>query len=175
MLGLLKRFAGDRRGTAAIETAAVGSLLIFGALNVAEVGRYAYQASEVNAAAQAGAEAAIKTCDTDHTPATLNCSGLKDAVTAAIQGTRLGSQISLDGAITEGYYCLTTTGGMGQASSASSSPADCSGVANAAGSAKPTLYLQVHVTCPFQPLFPGLTLAQTFQSAITRTAWMRMI
>ena len=174
MRRLLRRFARDRRGTAALELAGVGSLLIMGAMNAAEVGRYAYQASEVNAAAQAGAEAALVACDVAHTPATLNCSSLTNVVTTAIQSNRLGSQVTLDGPITEGYYCLTTGGGLAKASGASSKPGDCSAVQNPAAGATPTLFLQVSVTTAFQPLFPGLTVAQSFATSIKRTSWMRM-
>jgi len=174
MRHLLRRFLGDEGGAAAVEMAAVGSLFIIGAMSAADIGRYAYQTSEVNAAAQAGAEAALVTCDVEHTPATINCPGLTDAVTTAIQATGLATDVTLDGAITEAYYCLDTNNVLQKAGSASSKPADCSGVANARSSATPTLYLQVPVSYSFQPLFPGLTLAQTFAPAIERTAWMRM-
>ncbi|MDB5447532.1 MAG: hypothetical protein JWQ97_2849, partial [Phenylobacterium sp.] len=135
---------------------------------------YAYQASEVSASAQAGAEAALVACDVDHTPATLNCTGVTNTVTTAIQSSRLGSQVTLDGPITEGYYCLTTSGALTKASAATSKPTDCSGIASPAAGATPTLFLQVHVTSPFQPLFPGLTVAQNFATTIKRTSWMRM-
>ena len=174
MVRSLRGVLTDTRGTAALELAGVGALLMLGAMNAADVGRYAYQTSEVTAAAQAGAEAALVACDIDHTPATLNCPGLPDAVTRAIQATRLGAQVSLDGQIDEGYYCLNTSGVLINYSSASYKPADCSGVANAAPGAAPTLFLQVHVTYAFQPLFPGVTVAQNFSPHIARTSWMRM-
>jgi Flp pilus assembly protein TadG len=173
MRRLLQRFAGDRRGVAAIEFAAVGTLFAIGAMNAVDVGRYAYQTAEVNAAAQAGAQAAFATCDTNHTPATLNCSGLNAAVTAALQSTGLGSDVSL-GKISEGYYCLDTSGALKLAGSASAKPADCSGVTNPAGGATPILYLQVQATYPFQALFPGVTVADKFAASIVRTTWMRM-
>jgi len=170
----LAAFLGDERGTAAMELAGVGGLLIFGAMNAADVGRYAYQAQEVNAAAQAGAEAALVACDVDHTPATLNCPGLSAAVTTALQSTRLGSSIQLNSALAEDYYCRTTTGALVKAGAASSKPTDCAGVANAAAGATPTLYLQVNVLFAWQSMFPGLTVAQNFTPTLTRTAWMRM-
>lgn len=174
MHNLLNRFKRDERGVAAIEMAGVGAFFIIGLISVTDVGRYAYQTSEVNAAAQAGAEAALVACDVAHTPATLNCSGLTDAVTMAIQSTGLGDNVTIDGKITEGYYCLDVGKNLKLAGPANNKPADCSGVAQAAAGATPTLYLQAPVTYTFQPLFPGLTLAQAFAPAIKRTAWMRM-
>ena len=174
MRQLLHRFTRHEGGVAAVEMALVGGLFIVGAMSAADVGRYAYQTSEVNAAAQAGAQAALVACDVAHTPATINCPGLNAAATAAIQTTGLASNITIDGAITEGYYCLDMSNALKQAGPASAAPADCSGIANANPNAAPTLYLQVPVTYTFQPLFPGLTLAQTFAPAIKRTAWMRM-
>ena len=56
MTGILQRFRRDQRGVAAIELALVGGLFILGGMSAVEVGRYAYETSEVNAAAQAGAE-----------------------------------------------------------------------------------------------------------------------
>ena len=174
MRNFLNRFKRDERGVAAIEMAGVGAFFILGAASVTDVGRYAYQTSEVNAAAQAGAEGALVACDVAHTPATLNCSGLTSAVTTAIQSTGLGSNVTIDGQITEGYYCLDNNNNLQLAGPANNEPADCTGVANTASTASPILYLQVPVTYTFQPLFPGLTLAQVFAPAIKRTAWMRM-
>lgn len=174
MFALLKRFAADTRGVAAIEMAGVSVFLAFGAMSAIDVGRYASETSAVNAAAQAGGAAAQAACDVAHTPATINCTGLNSAVTTALQSTNLGASISLDGALSEGYYCLTLKGALQQVGPASAKPADCSALSNPAAGATPTLYLLVPATLTFQPLFPGLTLAQTFAPAIKRTAWMRM-
>jgi Flp pilus assembly protein TadG len=173
MRSLLQRFGRDQRGVAAMEFAAVGTVFLIGALNAIDVGRYAYETSEVNAAAQAGAQAAFVACDANHTPATLNCKGLNDAVTTAIQSTGLGSNVQL-GAIAEGYYCLDTGGLLQTAGTATAKPSDCSAIQNAASGATPTLYIQVQATYAFQPLFPGLTLAAQFAPSIARTTWMRM-
>src|ERR1700740_2895004 len=108
MRRLLRHFLGDEGGAAAVEMAAVGSLFIIGAMSAADIGRYAYQTSEVNAAAQAGAQAALVTCDVEQPPAPINCPGLNAAVTTAIQATGLAADVTLDGAITEAYYCLDT-------------------------------------------------------------------
>jgi Flp pilus assembly protein TadG len=174
MKELLQSFRRDQRGVAAIELAVFGTIFVFGAMNTVEIGRYAYQTSEVNAAAQAGAEAAIVACDLTHVPATLNCPALNVAITTAIQTTPLGANITLDAPTSEGWYCLDTTGALKLASAAGAQPSDCSWISNPAPGATPALYLQVHVTYTFQSLFPGVTLAQTFAPSIKRTAWMRM-
>jgi hypothetical protein len=174
MSKLLKPFRRDQKGIAAIELALVGGLFAVGFMNVADVGRYAYQTAQVNAAAQAGAQAALTACDMAHTPATLNCPGLTAAVTTGVQGTSLGDQVTIDGAVAENWYCLDTSGVLQWASPANLKPADCSFIANPAANATPSLYLQTPVTFKFQPLFPGLTIAKTFMSSIKRTAWMRM-
>jgi Flp pilus assembly protein TadG len=170
----LRRFGRDQRGIAAVEMAMVLGIFAVGFMNATDVGRYAYQTSQVNAAAQAGAQAALNACDMNHTPATVNCADLNSAVTTAIQTTTLGSQVTIDGGISEGWYCLDATGKLQLAGSVMAKPTDCSGIASPAANASPVLYLQVPVTFPFQPLFPGLTLAKTFTSTIKRTAWMRM-
>lgn len=170
--GWIRRFGRDTRGTAAVEFGGVGLLLMVAVMNGADVGRYGYQTSEVNAAAQAGAQAAAVACDLAHTPATLNCPELNQAVSTAIQSSPLGSDVTLKGGLAEAYYCLDNSGALKRVAAANSKPADCSAVNNTA--AVPTLYIQVPVTYTFQPLFPGMTLAQSFAPTIERTAWMRM-
>lgn len=174
MMRLIQRFRRDQRGVAAIELAIFGTVFVLGAMNTVEVGRYAYQTSEVNAAAQAGAQAAIVACDLNHVPATLNCPALDGAITTAIQTTPLGANVTLDAPTSEGWYCLDTTGALKLASAAGAQPGDCSWISSPAPGATPTLYLQVHVAYPFEPIFPGLTIVKSFAPSIKRTAWMRM-
>lgn len=159
----------DDRGVAAIETALVGSLLIAALMNVVEVSRYAYVSAQVSAATQAGAQAAAIACDPNETPATVNCPEVADAVEASLHGSSLGEAIHLDGALEEGWYCVTADDKLQYASGAGSKPSDC----GAGG--QPGLYLQVRTTYAYQPLFPGLTVAAAFSGAIERTAWMRML
>lgn len=174
MRSWLSRFRTDERGVAAIEMGVIGAMLLVGVLNAVDVGRYAFETGEVNAAAQAGAQAANVTCDPTKTPATLNCPELEDAVAAAVAATRLGDGVKLKTPIAEAYYCLDKNRQLQQVASASSKPANCSGISNATAAATPTLYLQVEVSHEFEPLFPGLTLASRFKPAIVRTSWMRM-
>lgn len=172
MRGGISRFTADDRGAAAVELGLIGSMLMVAAMNAIDVGRYAFETSEVNAAAQAGAQAAYVACDPAHTPATLNCPDLKKAVTSAIQATRLGSAVTLTTPMAEAYYCVDEDHELQRVAAANAKPADCDAVENASGI--PTLYLQVRVSHQFKPLFPGLTLAAGFAPAIVRTSWMRM-
>jgi Flp pilus assembly protein TadG len=174
MRRLLQRLLGDQSGTAAIEFAGVGVVLMIGAMNAIEVGRYAIQASQVSHAAEAGAQAALKACDIDHVPATTKCSNLSSAITTAIQSTRLGTYVQLHGSVSEAYYCRTTAGTLVLAANVNNKPSDCDNVSGAASSSIPALYLKVPVGYVFQPIFSGLTIASSFPVMITRTTWMRM-
>ncbi len=170
---LLRR---DTRGTAAIEFAIAGMLLVVGILNAVDLGLYEYQRMEVENAAQVGAQAAWKTCNDTSSmlPATQNCPGLTAAITAAVQSTSLGTGVSLtSGYPTEGYYCVNASGTLQSVGSLSSRPADCS----AAGSAttSPGDYLQVGVTFRYASLFPGVTVMGAWGiSSISATSWMRV-
>ena len=169
----LRRFRRDEDGMAAIETALITSVFCVAMLNAVEVGRYAYVVMEAEQATEAGAQAALTACDAQHTPATVNCPALNSAVTTAIQSTSLGSKVSLNGALTEGYYCLDASGTLVYASDVSSKPSDCS--AYGSPGAKPGLYLQVYTTYAYAPMFSGLTIGQTFPTSVHKTAWMRML
>lgn len=167
----LRRFSDDRRGVAAVESALITGVFVTALFNAVDVGRYAYVVMEVEQATQAGAQAALVACDDNHVPATQNCPTLNSAVTTAIQGTSLGSQVSLNGAITEGYYCLNGTA-LALAGSINNKPADCS--AFGGSGLTPALYLQVHTSYSYSPIFGSFSVAHTFPTPITKTAWMRM-
>jgi len=172
--GISRRFAPERRGLAAVEVGVASVAIVLAALNVADVGRFAYQSAVVTAAAQAGAQAAKDACNIDHIPATLDCRSLYGAVTNAVQNSPLGAQVTLRGPITEGYYCMTMSRGLAAVGELEDGrPEDCSAVPAVAG-ATPTLYLQVRVITPFSPLFRGLTVANAFSDHIARTVWIRM-
>src|SRR5579863_4155912 len=143
-------FCRDSRGMAAVEFSVAAMMLAVGVLNAVDLGRYEYERMEVENAAQAGAQAAWKTCyDTSSMlPATVNCTGLNNAITAAIQGTSLGTAISLaSGYPTEGYYCVNSSGALQSVGSLSNKPANCSDAGNS--SASPGDYIQVGVTYPY--------------------------
>ena len=86
----------DQRGVSAIEFSFFAGLLSLGALNTADVSIYIYQRMELENATQMGAQAARSTCDPSagQLPATTNCPGLVNAVTAAVRSTSLGTKVS---------------------------------------------------------------------------------
>jgi Flp pilus assembly protein TadG len=163
----------DRRGVAAIEFAFFAGMLAVAILNVVDLAMYMYKRMEVENAAQSGTIAAWKTCGLAQLPATSNCPGLNNAVTTAIQGTSLGTGITLQNASpSEGYYCLNASNLLQYVSNVSSPPADCS-AAGVPGN-QPGDYLQVAVTYTYTPLFAGLSIAGGFTTPLTKTAWIRM-
>jgi Flp pilus assembly protein TadG len=106
----LDRFGADAKGLAAVDFAITGTMLVFGLLNAVDLGYYIYRRMEVENAADAGAQAVMKTCDQNSLPATTNCSGLNAAITSAIHNTSLGTAVSLAlGYPTEGYYCTNSS------------------------------------------------------------------
>ena len=170
-----RAFRHDRRGTAAVEFALAATLLVVALLNAVDFGYYMYQRMEVENAAEAGAQAAWKTCSDQSTmlPATENCANLTTAVTAAIQNTSLGTAITLtSGSPTEGYYCVNATNTLQAVGSLSLKPTDCSSVGRA--SVSPGDYIQVSVTCPYAPLFGISLMTASGITSINMTTWMRL-
>jgi Flp pilus assembly protein TadG len=163
-------------GVAAVEFAMASLVLVVGVLNAVDLGYYAYQRMEVENAAQVGAQAAWNTCyDTSAMlPATQNCSGLTAAITTAIQSTSLGTTVTLaSGYPAEGYYCASSSGALQSVGNLSNRPSDCSAAGNA--NASPGDYVQVQVTHPYSPLFPGISVMGAWGiSSISMTTWMRL-
>lgn len=168
----LARWQRSEDGVAAIEMSLVAGMFCFGILNVAEISRYAFSSMEDATATQMGVAAALAACDVAHLPATVNCAGLNTAVTTALQGTSLGSNVTLSGQITEGYYCVSGTGVLTSVGGPTSPPADCSAASNASG--KPALYLKLSTSYTYTPLFGGVTVVGALPHQMTRTAWTRM-
>jgi Flp pilus assembly protein TadG len=171
----LRSFFRGTRGTAAIEFAGAAMLLVVGLLNAVDLSYYEYQRMEVENAAGAGAQTAWSTCNDPSTmlPATINCSGLNAAITAAIQSTSLGNAVSLAaGYPVEGYYCVSTSNALQAVGSLTNKPADCSAAGNA--NASPGDYIQVRVTFSNAPLF-GITVMSAWGiSSISMTSWRRL-
>ena len=165
----------DRRGVASIEFALCAGFLSVAVLNAADVSIYLFQRMEVENATEMAAQAVRKTCnDATKLPATTNCSGLTAAVTNAVQGTSLGTRITLQsGSPSEGYYCVNSSNALQfMNDTTTSKPADCT----AAGtpSNQPGDYIKIQTTFTYAPLFPGITVAAAFAGQITRTAMMRL-
>jgi hypothetical protein len=153
--------------------ALIGSMFSVAVLNAVDVAHYAFIVTQVNSATQAGAQAALVTCDVAHVPATQNCPGLNGAVATAIHGSSLGAGVGLSGAITEGYYCLNTANALQYVSSLDAKPADCTAAGKPALS--PVLYLKIQTTYAYTPLFPTLSVAGALPTPVVRTGWMRML
>lgn len=178
----LKALGPDRRGVAAIEFALVGGFLSVALLNLVDVSIYIFQKMEVDNAAQAGAQAAWNLCgpttgpnESYQLPATLNnnCPGLTAKVTAAVQSTSLGTNVTLQsGSPAEGFYCLNSSNALVYVSSVSSKPANCSSVGEA--SLQPADYIQIQTTFTYAPLFTGITVASLLTTPITSTALIRL-
>ena len=170
---IVRNLRRDNRGAAAMEFALIGSFVAIAALNMAELAIYSRDRLQVENATAMGAQAAFKTCDLNHLPATTNCPNLSSAVQTAVQSTQLGGRVSLQGGSpSEGYYCVNAAGSLVYVSDVSNRPADCSGVGMAANT--PGDYILVQTSFTYAPLFPGITVAAIFGSTITRTAWMRL-
>jgi Flp pilus assembly pilin Flp len=170
---IFTRFGADERGVAAVEMALVGSLLAVALMNMAEVGRYAYLSTEVGAASQAGAQVILTTCDSLHTPVTLQCPDALNAIKTAATGTSLGTDLQIKTPLDEAWYCLKDDGTLKFEALANNKPDDCSDIG--APQQRPEVYVQVTAVYTYKPMFPGLTLAQTFPAQIARTAWMRVL
>jgi len=172
----LQPFRQDRRGVAAVEFSIASTLVIVGILNAVDLGLYEYRRMQVENAAQAGVQAAWKTCyDTSAMlPATTKCAGLNAAITAAIQSTSLGTAVSLSsGYPAEGYYCVNSSGTLQSVGSLSNKPANCSDAGDA--TALPGDYLQVSVTAAYTPLFSNLTvMGASGITSINMISWMRL-
>jgi Flp pilus assembly protein TadG len=169
-----KGLGEDCRGVAATEFAFIAGFLCLGIVNVSDIGIYIYKRMEVENAAQMGTMMALSTCDPDHLPATVNCPGLSAAVATAIQSTSLGGLVSLGaGGISEGYYCVNSSNALQLVGSLSSKPANCTAAGMPA--LLPGDYVKVSVTFAYTPLFSGISVAGTFTTPITKTAWVRMI
>jgi Flp pilus assembly protein TadG len=163
----------ERRGSAAIELAIIGPVIGLALLNAVDIGRYFYQKMEVQNAAQSGAQAAWSSCTMAQLPATLNCSGLNAAVTAAVQATSLGTSVTLaSGSPSEAYYCVNSSGALVDVATVSNPPSDCSSVGNSTGT--PGDYIVVQVSFAYSPIFPGLSVAGAFPTPTTSTSMMRL-
>lgn len=170
---LLRRAAADQRGAAAIEMALIGGILSMAMINVVEVWRYAHSATQVAAASQAGAHAALVKCRPTETPVTINCPTVTNFVTTAVEGGTLGANVRLKGAIAEGWYCINPeTQALTYIAPPQDKPSNCADGGDP--SERPSLYVRVEATYAYQPIFPGLTVVQNFTPTIDRAAWMRL-
>jgi hypothetical protein len=168
------RLLASDAGTALIELAFVAPILALLLLNLFDFSTLVWDMMETDYSAQVGAQAAFKTCAGGPLPAMTagNCPNLTTAITAAIQSTSLGTNVSVSsGYPAENYYCTsgTTLESVGTYSSPPS-PFDCSSVGNPG--VTPGDYIQVQVTYSYSPTFAGLSLASS--QTLTSTALERL-
>ena len=173
LANVLKFFRRDKSGLAAIEFAIFGGTLAVALLNVADTAVYLYERMEVENASDLAVMAGLKTCDTNHLPATVNCSGLNTAVTTAAQSTSLGAHVSIvGGGPTEGYYCVNLSNALQYVSDVNNKPLDC--LAAGTPLLSPGDYINVQVTYPYAPIFGQISIGSLFSTPITKTALMRV-
>jgi Flp pilus assembly protein TadG len=173
MTKLIKSMSSDQRGVSAIEFAFFAGVLSLGIVNTADISIYIYKRMELDNATQMGVQAAWKTCDKNHLPATTNCTGLMTAITNAVQSTSLGTQVSLQtGSPSEGYYCVNSSNALQYVSPVTSKPADCS--AADMPNLQPADYIKITAKFDYTPLFPGITVASALETPIIKTALMRL-
>jgi len=172
----LAAIGSDQCGASAIEFAIFAGILSFGLLNVADITVYIYQRMQVENATEMAVQAAWKACDwtKGYVPATTKCTGLTSAITAAVQSTTLGNQVSLQtGSPSEAYYCVNSSGAIQNVGAVTSAPpTDCSATGNAGQ--HPADYIQITTTFSYAPMFPGVTVAGAFATPIIRTGMMRL-
>ena len=171
---ILRRLRRDSGGAAAVEFALIVGSLIFVLLNAVDIARYYYLRSAVETATQMAAQNAWKTCDTSKVPATINCTGLTASITASLQASQLGGNLTLvSGSPTEGYYCVNSSGVLTFMNAVTSAkPSDCSAAGVAAN--KPGDYIKVQSTYTYSALFPTSMAAKSLPTPLTATALMRL-
>jgi Flp pilus assembly protein TadG len=189
-------YRDDTAGAAGVEVAIWVSIMVLPILNVVDTGFYIYQRMQVENAAAAAAQAAWALCSTSSQwPATKSCSNLSTTLTAAAQGTSLGSAVTLQTAVAssyENYFCANNAGALvavGTAAaitstgtgptlpnsfSSTSSPCSSAGTGYAGNTAAPSDYVVVSVTATYRSLFPGATVTSLFSSTMTGVARTRL-
>jgi Flp pilus assembly protein TadG len=163
---VLKRFARDRSGLAAIELAIIAPVLLLCVLCVADLGRYALDKTWVAEAASAGAEyAAAHADDPQYSPPYPMGSAFSAAIATAATSVMPATNISVSPTPSSYYGCATSTG-----VTASTQGATCPSGTSTGGSAGQ--YVSVTATMPFTALFSAAGIL--YPSTITTTAVVRI-
>lgn len=175
----LKRLRGDTSGLATIEFAFVSLVMMYTILNGVEVARWSLQRMQVANAVNSATQAVWNACTSTKLPATTKCTdattGMTAAITAGLQSTSLGSDVTLDtGFPSEAYYCLDSDGVLTKVGEvADPKPADCSEVDD--DDHAPGDYVMISASYTFTPLFPGMTVADLLPTDMTSSGSMRLI
>jgi Flp pilus assembly protein TadG len=170
-LGWAWRYWHDEQGGAAAELGIFLLILVPIFLNLFDIGMYLYERTQVENAAQAGAQAAWATCNKP--PATAaNCPYLANSVASAVAGSRLGTRVSWDNsagfpsASDAGYFCPD---GANNALTAATEGQTCISTDDDAG-----YYAKIRVRHDFDPIFDGATVATLFTTPMMRETWIRI-
>ena len=163
---VLKRFASERSGVAAIELAIIAPVLIVCALCAGDLGRFALQKTWVTYAASAGAEYAVAHADDQqYAPTYPMGSTFSAAITTAASAAPVSGIISVSPAPSAFYGCATSTG-----VTASTQGATCPSGTSTGGAAGE--YVSVTTTAPFTALFSAAGIS--YPSSIAATAVVRI-
>jgi len=145
---------------------------LFGLLNGLEVARWSLQQMQVKNAVHSASLAAWKACDTKKLPAKTKCSGLNDAITAGLNSTSLGTNVTLT-STAEGYYCVNGSGALVKVSEIASKPDDCSDAGDS--TTTPGDYLIIVASYTYVPMFGNITIGGMLPSALNSTGYMRLV
>ena len=158
---VLRRFARDRSGLAAIELAIVAPVLLLCTLGVADLGRFALDKTWVTYAASAGAEYAVA-----HASTTFDASAITNAAQSAA-----ASGISVSPTPSEYYGCATSTGVVTAINGTTVTTSTvCPSSTSTGGQAGQ--YVSVTAATPFVALFGAAGIS--YPSTITTTAVVRI-
>jgi Flp pilus assembly protein TadG len=165
-------------GAASVEMALITPLLAIPLMNVIDLGFYAHDYMEVKAAAASAVQAVWGACSSASAlPATLNCASESSALTAGLQSTSLGSGVTTT-SVTEGWYCVQTTGALylvSAVSSTASTAPSCGSTPNASNnSANAGDYIKVSVSYSYTPVISGASVTGFMANPITSTAYYRL-
>jgi Flp pilus assembly protein TadG len=172
----LRSYLAADGGAAAVEFAIWLMVLVPATIGAVDLGLYAYDTTQVYAAAQSAAQAARSTvisgsCDFTSGQTLSSCTGLSSAATTAMtQSGPLGSSMSKNSEALN-YYCSNK--GTNSAGSVGTSSSSCSNTG---------YYYNVEVRMAYTPLFSGapsagvLTASSTScpASTICQTAVLRI-
>lgn len=176
-------FLRDVRGAAAAEFVLCLPLVIAPIVGMVDLGIFAVQRMQVDAASQAGAAAAWHVCDDpDEAVSEATCGEgdvLAAAITAGVQSTTLGDSVTEASTPIAGYYCAPAGGGDLELVSDSTwaidgTPAVKPGTCGDGNTNAPAQYIQVTVNFTYTPVFGALVAAGVLPETITRTSWRRI-
>jgi Flp pilus assembly protein TadG len=169
---LMRRWFGNKAGTAIIEFALAAPILVVLLLNLFDFSVLIWSIMQTENSAQMGAQAAFKLCVSGTPPALTNCAGLSSAVTTAAQSTSLGTGVTVaSGYPAEEFYCTSGTT-LQSVGTSPPSPYDCSSATPSNPSGIPGDYIVVQVNYSYAPTFSGLSLASA--QTLTSTAMQRL-